>query len=149
MKQLKQRLASLLTSRSEGYRQTLIQAYRDQYGKNMEKDIKAVIVKGHAMDLIHGLLMTRAQYDAVLISEYVANWDIEPVADIICCRSLIQLKELHDAYKKKCKLDVKKQLQALALKDKKKTLVKVIGSIFDLERKEKIDVDMAKINEKR
>jgi len=147
VKQLKQRLASLLTSRSEGYRQTLIQAYRDQYGKNMEKDIKAIIVKGHAMDIIHGLLMTRAQYDAILISEYVANWDIEPVADIICCRSIVQLKELHDAYKKKCKLDVKKQLQALAQKDKKKTLVKVIGSIFNLDRKEKKDVDMSKINE--
>eukprot|EP01083_Nonionella_stella_P087538 243605_1 len=120
VKQLKQRLASLLTSRSEGYRQTLIGAYRQQYGLNLEKDIKKIIVKGHAMEIIHGLLMTRAQYDAILISEYVANWDIDPVADIICCRSTFQLQELHDAYKKKCKLDVKKQLQALAQKDKKK-----------------------------
>ncbi len=140
-------MASLLTSRSEGYRQTLIQAYRDQYSKNMEKDIRKIITKGHAMEIMHGLLMTRAQYDAILISECVANWDIEPVADIICCRSMHQLQELHEAYKKKCKLDVKKQLQALAQKDKKKTLVKVIGSIFDLDRKEKQKVDMSKVNE--
>ena len=147
VKQLKQRLASLLTSRSEGYRQTLIQAYKDKYSRNMEKDIKGIITKGHAMEIIHGLLMTRAEYDAILISECVQNWDIEPVADIICCRSMKQLQELHTAYKKKCKLDVKKQLQALAQKDKKKTLVKVIGSIFDLDRKEKKDVDMNKVNQ--
>eukprot|EP01084_Bolivina_argentea_P320086 555312_1 len=146
IKQLKQRLASLLTSRSEEYRQTLIGAYRQQYNRSLENDIKKIIVKGHAMQIIHGLLMTRAQYDAILISEYVANWDIDPVADIICCRSMFQLQELHDAYKKKCKLDVKKQLQALAQKDKKKTLVKIIGSILDLNRKENINVDMNKVN---
>ena len=93
VKDLKQKLASFLTSRSEGYRQSLIQKYRELYGKNLEKDIKGVMPKGkHTMEIIHGLLMTRAQYDAILISECVANWDIEPVADIICCRTMKQLQ---------------------------------------------------------
>eukprot|EP01084_Bolivina_argentea_P272650 464285_1 len=127
-KELKRRLATLLTSRSDGYRQELIKAYRKQYNCNLENDIKKVIVKGHAMEIIHGLLMTRAQYDAILIEECVSNWDITSVADIICCRSKFQLQELHDAYKKKCKLDVKKQLKALATQDKKKTVVNIVGT---------------------
>jgi len=147
IKQLKMRLSSLLTSRSEGFRQQLVDSYREQYGKSMEKDIKAVIQKGHALEIICGLLVPVAEYDARLIAEYVQNWDIEPIADIICCRSLKQLKDLHAAYRKLNKLNVRKQLQALAQKDKKRTLVKVIGSIFDLDRTEAKDVDMQKVNE--
>eukprot|EP01084_Bolivina_argentea_P080451 145724_1 len=89
--------------------------------------------------------MTRAQYDAELISECIANLDIDSVADIICCRSMFQLQQIHDAYEQKCKLDVKKQLQALAQKDKKKTTVKIIGGILNLNRQENI-IDMNNVN---
>eukprot|EP01084_Bolivina_argentea_P116154 206432_1 len=147
IKQLKHRLASLLTSRSEGYRQRLIEEYREQYGKHLEKDIKKLISKGHALQIIHGLLMTRAQFDAALINECVARWDIDPVADIICCRTVPHLKELDAAYKKKYKLDVKKQLLALAQKDKKRTLMKMLGSILDYRKKEDSQVDQNEVNQ--
>eukprot|EP01084_Bolivina_argentea_P116153 206431_1 len=146
MKQLKHRLASLLTTRSEGYREELVIVYYQQYGQRLDRKIKKIIQKGNALNLILGLLMTRAQYDAVLISECVANWDIEPVADIICCRSLAMIRELREAYKKKLKTDIGKQLQALAQKEKKRTLVKVIQRIFSMKRKEKVEVDIDRVN---
>jgi len=146
VKQLKVRLASLLTSRSEAYRQRLVDEYFEQYNKDLEGEIKKVLVKGHAMEITHALLTTRAVYDAMLINQCVADWNIDPVAEIICCRSTHQLKELHHAYNKHCKLNIRKQLQALAQKDKKNTLVKVIGTILDLKRKENAEVDMNVVN---
>ena len=44
-------------------------------------------------------------------------------------------------------MNMTKQLQALAQKDKKNTLVKVIGTILDLKRKEIAEVDMNEVNE--
>merc|ERR1739842_269535 len=99
VKQLKVRLASLLTSRSEAYRQRMVDEYFEQFNESLEKDIKRVLNKGHAMEIVHALLTTRAVYDALLINECVANWDIGPVAEIICCRTTEQLKDLHSAYK--------------------------------------------------
>eukprot|EP00485_Elphidium_margaritaceum_P009581 CAMPEP_0202702632 /NCGR_PEP_ID=MMETSP1385-20130828/15586_1 /ASSEMBLY_ACC=CAM_ASM_000861 /TAXON_ID=933848 /ORGANISM="Elphidium margaritaceum" /LENGTH=594 /DNA_ID=CAMNT_0049360317 /DNA_START=43 /DNA_END=1827 /DNA_ORIENTATION=- len=144
--QLKQRLASALTARSEGFRQEVRTAYFEQYGKKLEKDIQRVLEKGHTLHIIQGLLLRSSQYDAVLISEAVENWDIYSVADIICCRDRAQIKQLYEDYKSRQKLDIKQQLQALATKDNKHTLVKVIGTIFDMNRVEQ-DVDNAQINE--
>eukprot|EP01083_Nonionella_stella_P286766 976036_1 len=146
MQQLKHKLGRLLTSRSERYREELVIVYKEQYGKHLLKQIKMKIKERNVLNLIRGLLMTRAQYDAMLISEWIATWDIEPVADIICCRSLAMIRELHEAYKKKYKMDVSKLLRALAQKDKKRTLMQVIRWIFDLKRTEKVDVDQNRLS---
>eukprot|EP01083_Nonionella_stella_P187950 691709_1 len=146
IKQLKHRLASLLTSRSEGYRQRLIEEYREQYGKHLEKDIKKLISKGHALQIIHGLLMTRAQFDAELIHECLIDWDIRPVADVICGRKVQQLREIDAAYKKKYKFNMKKHLQALARRDQKRILTKMLGRILDYKRKEDSYVDLSEVN---
>ena len=51
-----------------------------------------MLQKGRTMHIMHALLMTAAEYDAVLIEEAVKNWDIHPVAEIICCRTTKQLQ---------------------------------------------------------
>eukprot|EP01083_Nonionella_stella_P288228 980880_1 len=141
MQQLKHQLASLLTSRSEGYREELAFVYYEQYGQLLDQKIKSIIQKGNGLNVILGLLMSRAQYDAVLVNECVLNWDIKAVADIICCRSLAMIKELHQAYTKKCKGNLNYQLQALAQRKKKRTLVKVIQRVFDFKRHQSIRVN--------
>eukprot|EP01083_Nonionella_stella_P286765 976031_1 len=139
-------LASLLTRRSEGERQRLIQQYREQYGKNLEQDIQTRFTKGHSLQIIHGLLMTRAQFDAELIHECLIDWDIRPVADVICGRKVQQLREIDAAYKKKYKFNMKKHLQALARRDQKRILTKMLGRILDYKRKEDSYVDLSEVN---
>eukprot|EP01084_Bolivina_argentea_P009116 17062_1 len=143
---LKKNLAGLLSKRSEGYRVSLVCVYYETYRRRLEADILAALQKGKAVDTIHGLLMTRAEYDATLIHDYVQDWAILPIAEIICCRSMSELVELNEAYKRKCKGNMKKQLQSLAKREKKKTLVKVIANILDFGRKEEVDVDLSSVN---
>eukprot|EP01083_Nonionella_stella_P006798 19678_1 len=59
-RQLNNRLAHVLTRRSEEERQILIVEYREKYGWNLEQDIQILLRKGHSLHFIHGLLMTRA-----------------------------------------------------------------------------------------
>eukprot|EP01083_Nonionella_stella_P301989 1039200_1 len=86
IRRINDKLTSLLTRRSEGERQRLIQQYREQYGKNLEQDIRTKFPKGdsfkRSLQIIHGLLMTRAQFDAELVHECVCDWDLKPVAEV-------------------------------------------------------------------
>jgi len=146
LRQLKMTLASCLASRSEGFRQEIVNSYFMKYGKDLAKDVEKVLVKGNCLHLIKSLLLTRAEHDAVLIHECVQNWDIRSVADIICCRDLSQLRELAQAYNDLQKSDIVQHLKALARKEKKRTLEKVIGAMFADDRKEATNVDHEQVN---
>ena len=70
----------------------MVQCYKDQYRHSMEGDIKKVLEHGTVVHILHLLLNTRAQYDAELIQSFVEDWNPKDVAEIICCRTVEQLR---------------------------------------------------------
>ena len=91
-RQLKKRLADLLTARTEETRQSIVECYQQKYQRNLEKDIEKILEHGTVMHTVHLLLNTRAQYDAEVIYGHIADSKLDPIANIICCRTTAELR---------------------------------------------------------
>merc|ERR1712228_273055 len=148
VKHFEENLAIFLSTKPYNDRQELIKNYKNEYGVDLEAEIHSILKKDNpVLYIINGLLMTRGQYDAMSIHTSIKDGDFESVADILCCCSLQELKELHAAYTNKYGLDVKDELTKMAKKDNKKTLVNVIERILDLQRSEAVEGQMDKLKE--
>ena len=94
--------------------------------------------------IIYGLLMTRGHYDAKLIEKGIQDDDFEAIADILCCRSVSELKDMQTAYtvnRGADELHVTQELIKMAQKDHKHTLGDVIEKMLDPQRSDEHVLD--------
>ena len=86
--------------------------------------------------VLSSLLQTPAQIDAHWIHECIyADWQIEKVADVVCCRSSSELHEIKMEYKKLFHASLSSMLEKLAKHHSKNTMQHMFQNLCNTEQR--------------
>lgn len=99
----KVRIAEILTARNYRHRKEIVFQYEDKYSKDLFQSIKKVLKRGNVLKLISGLLISPAEYDAILLHNAIRKNDTENMAEFICTHTVRQIKGIEREYKRKYK----------------------------------------------
>ncbi|XP_067296304.1 annexin A1a isoform X1 [Pseudorasbora parva] len=102
-------IINTLVHRSNAQRQQIKAAYQQATGKPLDVALKAAL-KGELEDVVLGLLMPPAQYDAFLLKNAMKGLgtDEETLIEILASRTNKEIRELKQVFKQ----DYKKELEA-------------------------------------
>jgi len=133
-------IIDVLCNRSNSQRLEIKKMFKTAYGKDLIKELKSEL-SGRFEDLILGLLLTPAEYDATCIRNAIsgAGTDEGCLIEILSTRTNAQIMEIKSVYKTLFKRDMEKDLMSDTSGHFKRLLV----SLANAGRRETAPVDLA------
>ncbi|XP_064209380.1 annexin A2 isoform X1 [Anguilla rostrata] len=124
-------LVRILTNRTNAQRQDISQAFRTLKQQDLSQALKKLL-SGALVDLLLGLLMTPAQFDAHRLRQAMhgLGTDEETLLEVLCTRSAQQLKDITIAYKQ----EFKRYLENDLISESSKVFTNLILSILKKEQ---------------
>eukprot|EP00105_Crassostrea_gigas_P019633 XP_011438183.1 PREDICTED: annexin A7 [Crassostrea gigas] len=137
-------IIDVLAHRSCSQRQEIKALYKTMFGKDLVKDLKSEL-GGKFEDVIVGLMMTEAEYDASELKRAMKGLgtDEDAMIEILCSRTNQQIKDIKDAYKRLFKATLEKDIES----DTSGHFKRLMVSLASGGRMENQPVDMTKAQE--
>ncbi|KAJ8398509.1 hypothetical protein AAFF_G00427640 [Aldrovandia affinis] len=120
-------LVRILTNRNNAQRQSIAQAFHTLTQKDLSQALKKLL-SGGLEDLLLGLMMTPAQFDAHRLRQAMEGLgtDEETLMEVLCTRSVQQLKDITIAYKQEFGRHLENDLISETSKDFTKLLLAIL-----------------------
>jgi len=96
-----QEIIDILCNRSNAQRQTIIETYTQEFGRDLVEDLKSEL-GGHFESVVVGLMMSTVEYCAKQLHKAMkgGGTDEETLVEILCSRTNEEVKRIADAYEK-------------------------------------------------
>lgn len=149
-------IISVLGHRSNAQRQEIKVKFKSLYGKDLIKELKSEL-SGHFEDVIVGLMMTPAEYDAFELRRAMKGLGTDEACliEILCTRTNEEIEDIKKQFKKDHKQNLEKAIMSETSGHFKRLLVSMLtggrdrDGPVDLERAKKDAKDLYQAGEAR
>lgn len=99
-------LLELFTARTCAHKKLIADKYERLFENRMIADIRTILKKGFALEIIAGMIMTPAEFDAECLIGAMSKRNINIIISIIATKNFKQLKQIKRAYKDRNQSDI-------------------------------------------